>query len=80
MYLSGNGVVKNPAKAVSLFTQAANKGDITAQTKLGLMYVRGIFVKKDITKGMSLLRSSALKGDKDALYFIEKYNKENIVK
>ena len=79
MYLLGNGVVKNPAKAVS-FTQAANKGDITAQTKLGLMYVRGIIVKQDITKGMSLLRSSALKGDKDALYLIEKYNKENVVK
>ena len=29
---------------------------------------------------MSLLRSSALKGDKDALYLIEKYNKENVVK
>ena len=65
-------LLRTPPKAVSLFTQAANKGDITAQTKLGLMYVRGIIVKQDITKGMSLLRSSALKGDKDALYLIEK--------
>ena len=41
MYLIGQGVEKDPAEAMRLFTLSAKQGDQYAQSNLGLMYSDG---------------------------------------
>jgi TPR repeat protein len=41
-YLSGEGVPKDGAKALELFTEAAEQGDAKSHYKLGVMYMNPI--------------------------------------
>lgn len=66
MYLRGEGVARNVAKAVALFQRAADQGNATAQVNLGLMYAKGEGVAPDLNKGLDLLRKAEAQGDPDA--------------
>jgi len=53
----GNGVLKNPKKAMNSYIRLANNGDAKAQYKLGLLYLNGDGVEKSL---------------RDASYWVEK--------
>jgi len=53
----GNGVLKNPKKAMNSYRRLANNGDAKAQYKLGLLYLNGDGVEKSL---------------RDASYWVEK--------
>ena len=53
----GNGVLKNPNKAMNSYRRLANNGDAKAQYKLGLLYLNGDGVEKSL---------------RDASYWVEK--------
>ena len=69
MYLIGQGVEKDPAEAMRLFTLSAKQGDQYAQSNLGLMYSDGfddfertmkkhdIGLKKQLSKEMHMPRA-----------------------
>ena len=47
MYESGKGVMQNYEKAVKLYRQSAEQGNLLGQKYLGVMHVLGQGVKKD---------------------------------
>ena len=60
MYLIGLGATRNVAKAVSLFSRAANAGFAEGRYRLGLCYVKkGIGVKQDAMKALNLYARAA---------------------
>lgn len=64
----GEGVAKDPAKAVYWYTRAAEKDIAPAQLNLGLMYLRGEGVKADMATGRKWLEKAAHLGDNRASY------------
>ena len=71
VYYDGlNGVKKDYAKALKLFTQAADAGDATALTNIGRMYYFGRGVRKDIKKAAKYFAKAAEKGDTEGKYII----------
>lgn len=59
LYESGFGVAKDDAKAVELYQQAANEGDLYANVKLGERYAYGTGVEADPEKSMQLFEAAA---------------------
>lgn len=59
MYLTGEGVVVDAAKAYSLLQAAAYAMDPNAMYHLALMYEKGIGVKKDLYEAIKLLAYAA---------------------
>jgi TPR repeat protein len=53
------------------FIEAASAGDSDAQTRLGMMYVNGDRVAKDVVRGRDLLISAAKKKNTLALFFLQ---------
>jgi len=47
---------------VEAFTAAADGGDVEAQTRLALMYAKGISVEKDEARSADLYRKAAMAG------------------
>ena len=71
VYYDGlNGVKKDYAKALKLFTQAADAGDATALTNIGRMSYFGRGVRKDIKKAAKYFAKAAEKGDTEGKYII----------
>ncbi len=64
----GEGVAKDPTKAVYWYTRAAEQGIAPAQLNLGLMYLRGEGVKADMNQGRAWLEKAAHLGDNRASY------------
>lgn len=64
----GEGVAKDPAKAVYWYTRAAEQNIAPAQLNLGIMYLRGEGVKADMQKGRAWLEKAAHLGDNRASY------------
>lgn len=64
----GEGVAKDPAKAVYWYTRAAEKDIAPAQLNLGIMYLRGEGVKADMGEGRKWLEKAAHLGDNRASY------------
>lgn len=64
----GEGVAKDPAKAVYWYTRAAENNIAPAQLNLGLMYLRGEGVKADMQTGRAWLEKAAHLGDNRASY------------
>lgn len=50
MYLHGNGIAADAARAFAQFQQAADKGDITAQYWLGYLYENGSGTAQDLAQ------------------------------
>lgn len=56
------------ATVVNLLRPLADKGDAVAQTGLGLLYLSGIGVQKDLSEAAKLLRSASAKNNEIAEY------------
>ena len=67
-YATGNGVAKDPAKAVKWLRKAAELGSARAQCLLGLKYANGDGVKPDKVEGARWLRRSADQGLAEAQF------------
>jgi hypothetical protein len=53
---------KDYKKAYELYAPLAEAKDLEAQTRLGIMYVNGLGVKMDLTKGLGLIMEAANQG------------------
>jgi TPR repeat protein len=54
-------------ESIEQLTAAAGKGDADAQYRLGQAYVRGIGVKKDLTKALEFIKQAADQGHAEAI-------------
>lgn len=63
LYFAGEGVTKNPVKAVELLGQAADSGNAVAQNMLAFAYKHGEGVKKNPIKAFELWQKSAQYGN-----------------
>lgn len=63
-YEHGEGVTRNPAKAVALYCEAAAEGDVEAQFNLGWMHANGRGVKRDDATAAYFFSMAAQKGDR----------------
>ena len=71
LYLSGEGVKKDPETAVKWFTVGMEHGSLDAQYNLGLCFLNGEGAVTDLSRGVSLIKDAADKGNKQALRFIK---------
>ena len=62
MFMSGLGVDKDEAVAISWFEASARQGDINAKARLAGMYARGQGVEKDVDRAFVLGKEAADKG------------------
>jgi uncharacterized protein len=63
LYVKGEGVKPNTAKAIAWYRKAADQGNVIAQNNLGAIYASGDGVPQDYAKAITFLRKSADKGD-----------------
>lgn len=59
----GNGVARDPAKAVQLYCEASRLGDVEAQYSLGWMYANGRGITRDDTTAAYFFAMAAKQGD-----------------
>lgn len=62
------GQARNEAKAVELFEKAATAGNPRAQINLGILYLRGQGVPRDLVSARAWLEKAAAGGDPQAMY------------
>ena len=62
------GTPRNEARALDLFAKAAAAGHTRAQINLGILYLRGLGVPRDIVNARAWLEKAAASGDPQALY------------
>jgi TPR repeat protein len=62
------GTPRNEARAVELFEKAANAGHVRSQINLGILYMRGLGVPRDLVNARAWLEKAAASGDPQALY------------
>jgi hypothetical protein len=62
MYDNGDGVPKNKAEAVKLYTKAADQGLPQAQFDLGVAYYNGDGVPKNIAEAKKWIKKAADQG------------------
>ncbi len=67
MYLEGEGVPKDPAKAIPVLRQDAERGDSESSLMLGLGWLEGRFGKVDETEAMRWLKKGLDAGDGDTV-------------
>ena len=67
-YANGNGVARDPAKAVKWLRKAAEQGSARAQCLLGLNYANGAGVKPDKVEAARWLRRAADQGLAEAQF------------
>jgi uncharacterized protein len=65
-YLSGEGTVRNPDKAVEWIRKVAIAGDMRAQSLLGTLLAHGEGVKHDLREAIEWYRKAAAQGDAQA--------------
>ncbi|CAI3951646.1 unnamed protein product [Commensalibacter communis] len=68
MYENGDGVPLDYKKAVEYYTKAANQGDATAQTNLGIMYSNGKGISQSYQKAEEYFLKAAKQGYGDAYF------------
>ena len=66
MYLSGQGVEQDYAKAFELFQRSANQGYDWGMNNLGGLYEKGWGTEQDMAKALFLYREAATKGNEAA--------------
>ncbi|KAI8459611.1 hypothetical protein BY996DRAFT_8529847 [Phakopsora pachyrhizi] len=59
LYLRGEGVPRNNAKAFLWFSRGATQGDRESQNGLGIMYRDGLGVQRDIDKAVNYFQAAA---------------------
>ena len=69
-YKTGDGVDKDPAKAIEWYQKAAEAGDTTAMVNLGVSYKTGDGVDKDPAKAIEWYQEAAEAGDTTAMRFL----------
>lgn len=62
------GTPRNEARALELFQKAAAAGHTRAQINLGILYMRGLGVPRDLVNARAWLEKAAASGDPQALY------------
>jgi len=62
MYLRGDGVRKDPTKAVALFRRAAERGDLLSVFSLGGLFAEGLGVEKNEQEAVKLYTRAAKAG------------------
>lgn len=62
LYLYGQGVPADPARAADWYRRAAVQGDALAQLNLGDLYSRGVAVPRDLIRAYAWLSLSAAQG------------------
>lgn len=67
MGMTYNLYLESPKKAFYRMDKATQKGNAQAEYFLGTYYADGYGVEKNRTKGISIILSSASKGNKDAI-------------
>lgn len=73
MYSSGDGVNKDPYKALDLWNKAADEDHPGSLSLLGRAYVEGqMGVDRDVAAGLSMLEKAANKGDAAASMYLGK--------
>ncbi len=76
MYLDGQAVPKDDAKAKQLFEAAAAKGETAAFTALAWIYRAGVGVPQDYAKALAYYREGASRGNDWAMTNIGEFYKE----
>jgi hypothetical protein len=66
----GKGVPADKAESIRWLTKAADSGDAISQYNLGVLYLQGLGVEKDITKGTALIKKAADQGNDVANKFL----------
>jgi uncharacterized protein len=62
------GTPRDEARALQLFQKAATAGHTRAQINLGILYMRGLGVPRDLVNARAWLEKAAASGDPQALY------------
>lgn len=62
-YEHGNGVLRNPIKAIQLYCEASRLGDVEAQYNLGWMYANGRGIARDDAIAAYFFAMAAKRGD-----------------
>lgn len=62
------GTPRDEARALQLFQKAASAGHTRAQINLGILYMRGLGVPRDLINARAWLEKAAASGDPQALY------------
>ena len=71
LYLSGEAVQKDSAKALKYLTDAAGKGNAQAQYVLGKLYLLGREVERDEVSAVQYLTAAANQGHEYAQFFLD---------
>ena len=77
LYFKGNGVKKDPQKALMLFEKAAQMGDANAQLNCGIRYAWGEEETADKLKAYEYLQKALASGKREAGEYLEKLCKES---
>ena len=72
MYLYGDGVEKDYAKAISYFKKAIKLGSTTAYYYLGIAAMEGRGVVKDINEAKRYFKIASAAGDENAAEMLKK--------
>ncbi len=62
MYERGTGVARDLGRAVALYEQAADGGEVAARHSLSVLYARGIGIGRDLVKALMWLEMAAAGG------------------
>ena len=69
---TGSGTVKDPAEAFRWFSRAADLNSPIAQYNLGVMYLKGVYVGKDLRTAKEYFAKAAENGHEDAAKILKK--------
>lgn len=75
-YQYGYGVKEDFQNCLKYYKMAEKKGDTEAQYQLGLIYLKGDKVKKDLNMASDLILKAALTGHMKAMNIVEKNRKD----
>ncbi len=77
LYIDGLGVEKNEQKALTLFEDAASKGNASAQVNSAVLYAWGEEVTNDKMKAYENLKKALKAGKSEASGHLDKLCKES---
>lgn len=75
MYSVGQGIEVNETRAIFWLKSAAQKGLPKAQKTLGLVYLRGLGVNKDMAEAQRWFGYAAEQGDNEAQTYLDQLNR-----
>lgn len=80
MYLSGEQIPKDYAKALMWLTKGAAQGNVEAEAELGYVYERGYGVQPNMEVAIELFKKAAAQGDSDSQKELRKIASERAKK